>query len=43
MQTRQHVVTLVGINSLLALVTTVPLDFLGTTCVGLILKLSEIG
>ena len=43
MQTRQPVVTRVGINSLLALVITVTPNFLGTTYTGLTQELSEIG
>ena len=43
MHTRHPIVTLVGINSLSALVTTVTPDFLGTTYTGLTHELSEIG
>ena len=43
MHTRHPVVTLVGINSLSAFVTTVTPDFWGTTCTGLSHELSEIG
>ena len=43
MQTRHPVVTLVGINSLSALVTTATPGFLVTTCTGLTHELSEMG
>ena len=42
MHTHHLVVTLVGINSLSALVNTVTPDFLGTTCTGQTYELSEI-
>ena len=42
MQTHQPILTLAGINSSLALVTTVIPHFLETSCIGLTQELSEI-